>query len=725
MLFFSQHRGFAGLLLIATFVHPWAGAAGLSATVLAVLVSWAGGFNRELTKTGAYSFNALLTGLALGTLYAPSPQLVLVTGVGAVLAFGLSVALGGWLGGRGLPFLSLPFVGVLWMIGPGAGSLLHLQTSEWGVFWLSDLYAVGGKPFVEAARWVSDWTWPPPLTTYLRALSGVLIQDSPAAGLLVAAGLLWHSRMAFSLSVLGFLAATGFVSLTSTLTGEPPGGLDTYNLGANYMLTVLAVGSVYLLPKAGAYLLALFTVPLTAVLLSGLAALLGKVGLPVYSLPFCLNSLLLIYVLLLRETPSRWLPLTPVQQYSPERNLYAYTTHQERFAATHYFPLFLPFLGEWRCSQGYTDGGPTHKGDWGQALDFDITDADGRTYQGTGTALTDFYCFDKPVLAAADGLVEEVVSHLPDNRIGDVDTRHNWGNTVVLRHAVGLYTQVSHLRADSVRVKVGEFVRRGDVLGTCGSSGRSPEPHVHFQVQGTPSIGSRTLAYPLAEYRSGAAEGVEKGALRRFAVPQAGETVSAAAVHRLLSQALRMPPGYAFDVQAVGADGVPTGEICRWEVATDAYNLAYLWCHTTGAVAYFQREASVFYFTTFYGPESAWLYLFYRAAYWLPLSYFPGQEVRDVLPLTVVRNPLLRAAQDMLAPFVRFIHPHFRLRYGAGGNINSRSLTLHSDVVLDVLGRSRTEQETDLLLQDGALAELTIRRPHHPNLTLRCTPASV
>ena len=129
-----------------------------------------------------------------------------------------------------------------------------------------------------------------------------------------------------------------------------------------------------------------------------------------------------------------------------------------------------------------------------------VTDADGRTYAGAGLTLTDYYAYNKPILAPADGVVEEVVQHIEDNPIGEVNLRQNWGNTVVLRHAPGLYTQLSHLRPHSVPLKPGDAVRRGDIIGYCGSSGRSPEPHLHFQVQATPFVGSRTLAYPLAYF---------------------------------------------------------------------------------------------------------------------------------------------------------------------------------------------------------------------------------
>jgi murein DD-endopeptidase MepM/ murein hydrolase activator NlpD/urea transporter len=788
LLFFSQHRGFAAVLVLVTFAHPWAGVAGLGAAALAVGAARLAGFNRELTDLGAYSFNSLLVALALSALYEPGWGLLGLIGVGALLALLLSVALGGWLGGRGLPPLSLPFVLVLWLVLPVAARLPQLGLSERGMYWLNEVYALGGAPLVSAARWVGEWPWPPLLSTYLRALSSVLLQDSAPGGLLVALGLLWHSRIAFTLSGLAFGGAYGFALLTGTLTGES----ETYNLGANYMMTAMAVGGVFVVPSVASYGLALGSVPVTAVLLTGLSTLLAKAGLPVFSLPFCGTALLFLYVLLLRERPRPGLVLTPVQRYSPERNLYAYTTDRVRLAHQLYLPLTLPFLGEWLCSQGYNDGGPTHQGDWAQALDFVVADADGRTYAGTGLALTDYFAYNKPILAPADGVVEEVVQHIDDNAIGEVNLRQNWGNTVVLRHAPGLYTQLSHLRPHSVPVKVGEAVRRGDIIGYCGSSGRSPEPHLHFQVQATPYVGSRTLAYPLAYFltkkrvpvpavsrpapalalaevaeaataagspapaRGGratlsgrsatavassispsgsipSASGSPKTALgrsetsfigqnvgfyrdnaaieglRHFAVPAAGDVVSPPTDQRQLSQALRLPPGYVLDVQVENSPLHPStpSPIERWEVFTDAYNHRYLRCHRTGATAYFERDEAQLYFTAYYGPETAALYCFYLAAYRVPLVQLPPGATTDIFPLSLLKNPALKWAQDVVAPFFRFVEPVFTLQ-NAGAE--ARRLSLHSRAAVRYFGREQVSQEAELLIQESRLAALIVRR---------------
>jgi murein DD-endopeptidase MepM/ murein hydrolase activator NlpD len=47
---------------------------------------------------------------------------------------------------------------------------------------------------------------------------------------------------------------------------------------------------------------------------------------------------------------------------------------------------------------------------------------------------------------------------------------------------------LAHLKHNSVTVKVGDKVKCGQVIGLCGNSGNSSEPHLHFHVQNTPII---------------------------------------------------------------------------------------------------------------------------------------------------------------------------------------------------------------------------------------------
>lgn len=59
------------------------------------------------------------------------------------------------------------------------------------------------------------------------------------------------------------------------------------------------------------------------------------------------------------------------------------------------------------------------------------------------------------------------------------------GNYVILKCGEA-YPLYAHLRNGSVRVRPGDMVRNGDVLGKVGNSGSSLQPHLHFQVMDSP-----------------------------------------------------------------------------------------------------------------------------------------------------------------------------------------------------------------------------------------------
>ena len=48
--------------------------------------------------------------------------------------------------------------------------------------------------------------------------------------------------------------------------------------------------------------------------------------------------------------------------------------------------------------------------------------------------------------------------------------------------------QLSHFKNGSIVVKKNDYVQQGQLLGLCGNSGHSSEPHIHYHLQNTPDI---------------------------------------------------------------------------------------------------------------------------------------------------------------------------------------------------------------------------------------------
>ena len=154
----------------------------------------------------------------------------------------------------------------------------------------------------------------------------------------------------------------------------------------------------------------------------------------------------------------------------------------------------LPFEGTWTVVNGGHEQEHSHS--WfpvtqRYAYDFVITDEDGRSRpEGTNAVVENYYCYDEPVLAPADGVVVEAWDSAAESRRADglshVAKRDLRGGFVVLQHAPEEFSSLVHLVPGSLAVEVGEHVERGQQVGRCGHSGNSSEPHLHFQVQDHP-----------------------------------------------------------------------------------------------------------------------------------------------------------------------------------------------------------------------------------------------
>ena len=67
-----------------------------------------------------------------------------------------------------------------------------------------------------------------------------------------------------------------------------------------------------------------------------------------------------------------------------------------------------------------------------------------------------------------------------DGIVSRVSNAGGFGKSIVVSHGNGIVTRYGHLQ--SSRVRVGQRVKRGDVIATIGSTGRSTGPHLHYEV---------------------------------------------------------------------------------------------------------------------------------------------------------------------------------------------------------------------------------------------------
>jgi hypothetical protein len=120
------------------------------------------------------------------------------------------------------------------------------------------------------------------------------------------------------------------------------------------------------------------------------------------------------------------------------------------------------------------------------------------SFSGDARDVHSYYSFGKPVLAVADARVVTARDGLPDNVPGHGESFHPavpitidtvGGNMITLDLGGGEFAYYLHLQLGSVRVKSGDRVQPGQVLARIGSSGDAREPHLHFEVTNSSTLG--------------------------------------------------------------------------------------------------------------------------------------------------------------------------------------------------------------------------------------------
>lgn len=154
----------------------------------------------------------------------------------------------------------------------------------------------------------------------------------------------------------------------------------------------------------------------------------------------------------------------------------------------------LPFKGTWVTLAGgdekatnYHVTTPSHR--W--AYDF-APIVEGSRYSGDGASLEDHHCYGMEVFSPAGGVVIQAIGSEVDHEPGTFDPNQILGNHVVIQVDQEEYLFLAHLKRGSLKVRPGDEVEQGDLLGECGNSGRSYTPHLHVHLQ-------NNRAFPMAE----------------------------------------------------------------------------------------------------------------------------------------------------------------------------------------------------------------------------------
>ena len=175
--------------------------------------------------------------------------------------------------------------------------------------------------------------------------------------------------------------------------------------------------------------------------------------------------------------------------------------------------LDFPFRGRWLVQNSPDRRVPshgTHLFGTTYAIDFVPVDERGQSAPRSWRSLVSvespeiFVGFEQPVLAPVAGTVVAVHDGEPDHEarrsqpallayaLSQAGRARRGPTAIAGNHVVialtptGPFVLLAHLRRGSVSVQPGDSIRPGDVVGACGNSGNSTEPHVHLQAMDGP-----------------------------------------------------------------------------------------------------------------------------------------------------------------------------------------------------------------------------------------------
>lgn len=141
------------------------------------------------------------------------------------------------------------------------------------------------------------------------------------------------------------------------------------------------------------------------------------------------------------------------------------------------------------------------------ATDWTRIGADGLAFRGDPSKNTNWSAYGTEVLAVANATVADVNDGIPendptaDNKAVPITLDNAAGNYVILDLGNGYFALYAHLQPGRIRVKIGDKVKRGQVLALLGNSGNSDAPHLHFHItDGNSPLGAEGVPYVIESF---------------------------------------------------------------------------------------------------------------------------------------------------------------------------------------------------------------------------------
>lgn len=138
------------------------------------------------------------------------------------------------------------------------------------------------------------------------------------------------------------------------------------------------------------------------------------------------------------------------------------------------------------------------------AIDWMQLGPNGLLYKTDGLTNEDYYCYGADLIAVAEGIVVDTKDGIPENVPWEpvkVPEPQLGGNYVLIDIGESNYAFYAHMIPGSLKVKIGDKVKKGEVIGKLGNSGNSDAPHLHFHVSSSKEfLYSEGVPYMLDKY---------------------------------------------------------------------------------------------------------------------------------------------------------------------------------------------------------------------------------
>lgn len=616
-IFLIRNRILGIVVFLSTFVSLNIAANGLISIIGIYLFTYFLNAKKlDILEDSLLLYNPLLVGLSIGSLFKLDLTILFLNLCCSLLTYALTLFLRNIFSKYELPVLSFPF-SVVSMAIYGAS---HDYSNLFEIIDYQTNFINVDISFL-----------PVFMTNYLKSLGAIIFYPNVVVGFVIFLSILMISRQVIFLSMLGHFFGHIF---EHGLSGGPLGGeYITYSF--NYILVAMAMGGVFLVPSRKTLIFVPFSIGLSVFLATSFNVLLRPLNIPVFALPF--NLCVIVLVFLLKQL--KYSEIVKIFGKTPEENFHFKCSSE--LNTTELPCISLPFRGRWNTYQSFNDIW-THQGRWQHALDFNIL-IDNKSFTGKGSRVEDYFAFGQEIYSPINGYVVAFQNEINDNNIGEVNHKDNWGNYIILRSVYGLYILIAHLQKTSVTKKIGDYVTVNDILGKCGNSGYSPEPHIHLQAQWSGFLGDDTTEFVIDKY-------VENNTIHRYSIPQKNALISTYEGEQLNLSNSNFVLGQKITFQVQGSKIIQGQLIVKMCKKTGVFYFEDQFENKL----YFSKDNDFIYFYNFEGQDDSVLKYLSLSCPLVPTKFYKGLSWTFVIAPKDQYLGLLKVLKDIILPYSSF-----------------------------------------------------------------------